>query len=94
MNISISLDTKKKLNQLMGNLQVETGEKYSYNEAIEHLLKNSVGLNKEMSDTVEEIRDFYNLDTKEEVFKLMIIRFYRFIKDMKEKGYDKFNLIP
>jgi len=53
-----------------------------------------VKLEKEMIDALDEITDFYNLNSRPELFRLMIIRFYNFVKDMKEKGYDKFNLIP
>lgn len=94
MNISLSNETKKELNRIIGNLQIVSGKKYSYDEAVNYILQNSITLDKEMVEGFKKIRDFYNLSTNEEASRLMLIRFIAFIKEMKEKGYDKFSLIP
>lgn len=53
-----------------------------------------IKIEQELLDQLNEIKDFYGLNSNAELFRLMIVRFYRFVKDMKEKGYDKFSLIP
>jgi len=39
-----------------------------------------------------EIKDFYGLKSNSELVRLMMVRFYRHIKEQKEKGNDAFRI--
>jgi len=51
-----------------------------------------ITLDNDMEKAFDEIKDFYNLKSRAELFRLMVIRFYNFVKDEKEKGRDKFSI--
>jgi len=51
-----------------------------------------ITLDNDMEKAFDEIKDFYNLKSRAELFRLKVIRFYNFVKDEKEKGRDKFSI--
>lgn len=56
------------------------------------LVELRIKIEEDMMGALDEIKDFYNLRTRAELFRLMIIRFYNFVKDEKAKGHDKFSI--
>lgn len=51
-----------------------------------------ITLDEDMEKAFDEIREFYNLKSRAELFRLMVIRFYNFVKEEKLKGRDKFSI--
>ena len=52
-----------------------------------------IKLDEDLMKAFDEIKTFYNLNSRTELLRLMLIRFYNHIQDEKSKGKDKFMVL-
>jgi len=82
----------KRYKRSISNVFYMSNVKKSENEKREKYVELRIKIENDMMQALEEIKEFYNLRTRTELFRLMIIRFYNFIKEEKAKGHDKFSI--